>query len=65
MNLKISLARLALAAAIFLLPLSSRSQECDSHGWLGTETLKSRFGDFQFKNGYPIIARKSSATFWS
>jgi hypothetical protein len=24
------------------------------HGWLGTETLKTPFGDFAFKNGYPI-----------
>ena len=25
----------------------------DSHGWIGTETVKTRFGDFEFKNGYP------------
>ena len=25
----------------------------DSHGWIGTETLKTRFGEFEFKNGYP------------
>jgi hypothetical protein len=25
----------------------------DSHGRIGTETLKTRFGDFEFKNGYP------------
>lgn len=30
------------------------SQEPDRHGWLGTETLKTRFGDFQFKDGYPV-----------
>src|SRR5690349_23950364 len=23
------------------------------YGWLGTETLKTRLGDFEFKNGYP------------
>ena len=23
------------------------------HGWLGSETLQSRFGDFQFNGGYP------------
>jgi hypothetical protein len=25
----------------------------DSHGWIGTETINTRFGDFGFKNGYP------------
>jgi hypothetical protein len=25
----------------------------DSHGWIGTEIIKTRFGDFDFKNGYP------------
>jgi hypothetical protein len=25
----------------------------DSHGWIGTETINTRFGDFEFKNGYP------------
>ncbi|MBN2631786.1 MAG: DUF1254 domain-containing protein [Rhodobacteraceae bacterium] len=25
----------------------------DTHGWLGTETLKTRSGDFRFDNGYP------------
>jgi hypothetical protein len=23
------------------------------HGWLNTETLKTRVGEFEFKNGYP------------
>ena len=26
----------------------------DPHGWLNTETLKTRFGDFTFKGGYPV-----------
>jgi hypothetical protein len=26
----------------------------DPHGWLNTETLKTRFGDFEFKGGYPV-----------
>src|SRR5262245_5915361 len=37
-------------------PLSMQAQEkttADPHGWLGTETVKTRFGDFEFKNGYP------------
>lgn len=25
----------------------------DPHGWIGTETLKSTIGEFEFKNGYP------------
>src|SRR5262245_38576768 len=24
------------------------------HGWLSTETLKTRFGEFEFKDGYPV-----------
>ena len=24
-----------------------------SHGWIGTETVKTRIGDFEFTNGYP------------
>jgi hypothetical protein len=28
----------------------------DPHGGLGTETVKTRFGDFEFKNGYPTNA---------
>ncbi len=29
------------------------AQTPDQHGWIGTETVKTRFGDFKFKNGYP------------
>ncbi|CAL1518737.1 DUF1254 domain-containing protein [Chitinophaga sp. MM2321] len=25
----------------------------DAHGWIGTATVKSRLGDFEFRNGYP------------
>ncbi len=28
----------------------------DSHGWLCTETLRTPFGEFEFKNGYPTPA---------
>jgi hypothetical protein len=28
----------------------------DHHGWLGTETVKTRFGDFNFKGGYPTAS---------
>ena len=27
--------------------------QAEPHGWLGTETLKTHAGDFEFKNGYP------------
>jgi hypothetical protein len=26
----------------------------DTHGWLNSETLKTRFGEFEFKDGYPV-----------
>ena len=43
-----------------MLTVSAFAQEktkpADSHGWLGTETAKTRFGDFEFKNGYPTPA---------
>ena len=32
---------------------SAYAQGTEPHGWLNTETLKTRFGDFEFKNGYP------------
>ena len=25
----------------------------EAHGWIGTETVTTRFGNFDFKNGYP------------
>ncbi len=33
--------------------LQAGAQQLEPHGWLGTETLKTRSGDFEFKNGYP------------
>jgi hypothetical protein len=32
---------------------SASTRQADLHGWLGTETLKTRVGSFAFKNGYP------------
>ena len=32
----------------------------DVHGWLGTETLKTRFGDFEFAGGYPAVWASST-----
>ena len=31
-----------------------QSQSAEPHGWLNTETLKTRFGEFEFKDGYPV-----------
>jgi hypothetical protein len=33
-----------------------QTSSTDHHGWLGTETVKTRFGDFEFKGGYPTSA---------
>src|SRR5262245_32733607 len=36
------------------LTLSAIAQgPAEKHGWLNNETLKTRFGDFEFKDGYP------------
>ena len=44
--------RIAAVATLAAASLAAAGQT-DPHGWLGTETLKTRFGDFQFRNGYP------------
>jgi hypothetical protein len=31
----------------------SERNGAEPHGWLNTETLKTRVGEFEFKNGYP------------
>ena len=37
-----------------LIVASAIAQEpAEKHGWLNNETLKTPFGDFEFKNGYP------------
>ena len=33
---------------------TAAAQQPDPHGWVGTETLKTRSGDFDFKDGYPL-----------
>jgi len=43
----------------FALSLSVQAQDpkrADHHGWIGTETVQTKFGDFPFKNGYPTPA---------
>jgi hypothetical protein len=32
----------------------SASIQTESHGWLNNESLQSRYGTFEFKNGYPV-----------
>jgi hypothetical protein len=32
---------------------NAQAQTTDQHDWIGTEIVKSRFGDFEFSNGYP------------
>ena len=32
---------------------TAKEVSSDPHGWIGTETVKSRLGDFEFKDGYP------------
>ena len=44
---------LAILLSAFCATTPGDAQE-EPHGWLGTETLKTRFGDFPFKNGYPV-----------
>jgi hypothetical protein len=50
--------RLRLADFVFICAtttsLAAYAQGTEPHGWLNTETLKTRSGDFEFKNGYPV-----------
>ncbi len=32
----------------------SANAQADNHGWLNNETFQSRYGTFEFKNGYPV-----------
>ena len=50
MKIKLTIYSLGLS----LLTLSANAQEpAEKHGWLNNKTLKTPFGDFEFKNGYP------------
>ena len=53
--MKATLTYLAFAFALTL-PAFAQEKKDDPHGWIGTETVKTRFGDFEFKNGYPTPA---------
>ena len=54
MKLKAIMCILAIAASALTVTVPGRAQEAESSGWLGTETLKTRVGDFEFKGGYPV-----------
>jgi len=47
-----TIATFALAAAAAS-SLSANAQS-DSHGWLNNESVQTRYGTFEFKNGYPV-----------
>jgi hypothetical protein len=53
MHLKTGLGSLAVVASMLGMAHAGVAQQAEPHGWLGTETLQTRFGDFEFKNGYP------------
>jgi hypothetical protein len=36
------------------MPQAQSQSGADPHGWLNTETLKIRFGEFEFRDGYPV-----------
>ena len=53
MKLKTTMCWLAMTASALAVASPAGAQEPQSYGWLGTETLKTRVGDFEFKGGYP------------
>src|SRR5215468_2610709 len=46
------IATCVLTAAV--MSLRSANAQTDGHGWLNNETLQTRYGTFEFKNGYPV-----------
>src|SRR5215510_8160800 len=36
------------------MPSAKPSSAPEPHGWINSETLKTRFGEFEFKDGYPV-----------
>ena len=32
---------------------AKQQSDARRHGWIGTEIVKTRFGDFEFRGGYP------------
>jgi hypothetical protein len=54
MKPKAALSAVGGLVAVFSLSQMAGAQPADPHGWLGTESFETRFGDFQFKDGYPV-----------
>lgn len=54
MKHKTALHSFALVVGLLAATAAVHAQQAEPHGWLGTETLKTRFGDFEFKGGYPV-----------
>jgi hypothetical protein len=52
--MKLHIASLVGAALSSAVASSSLAQNAQPHGWLGTETLSTPYGEFQFEGGYPI-----------
>src|SRR5262245_51201651 len=50
MRLAMSVAVLAALAVVHPPALA----QDEPHGWVNNETLKTRYGDFEFRNGYPV-----------
>src|SRR4051794_2025573 len=61
-NVKSNLFGAALFAACVAMPSHAQQSTASSSsspgtlGWLGTEMVETRFGDFEFRNGYPTPA---------
>src|SRR5262245_4665069 len=44
---------IAVAGATTVSPLALNAQVAEPHGWLNNETLQTRYGTFEFKDGFP------------
>ena len=62
MRLQATLVFLTVLVGTLGITSSAHAQQAEPHGWLGTETVKTRFGDFEFKNGYPAGERPSACS---
>src|SRR4030095_7131124 len=38
-----------------IMAAEKEQKEFDHHGWINTEMVKTRFGNFEFKKGYPTL----------
>ena len=56
MKSRLTISAAAALAAIGFVGTAQAQQAGDPNGWIGNETVKSRVGDFEFKNGYPAAA---------